>query len=83
MAGEGLIAAGPPPLPKWILFLQIGIIVFSLGVLIAAGVNLQAFSDWSGYTTSGGPAAFLVFDVRLIMIPSSSVIFPVFYVSCL
>lgn len=64
MAVEGLMATGPPAMPKWLLFLRIGIIVLCLGVLIAAGVNIAAFNSWSRYVSTAGPGGFLIFDVR-------------------
>lgn len=64
MAGvEGLVAVGPPALPKWLLFLRIAIIVLSLAVLIAAAINLATFNNWGYVTSSSGPAGFLIFDV--------------------
>lgn len=64
MAGvEGLVAVGPPVLPKWLLFLRIAIIVLSLATLIAAAINIAAFNDWSYYVSTSGPGGFLIFDV--------------------
>lgn len=58
---NGLTAKGVPALPKWLLFLRIGIIVLSLGVLIAAAYNLSVYGGYlAGYS---GPAGFLIFDV--------------------
>jgi hypothetical protein len=63
MAVESLMATGPPVLPKWLFYLRIAIIVLSLGVLIAAGVNVAAFDSWTRWSASSGPGGFLIFDV--------------------
>jgi len=57
------MATGPPVLPKWLFYLRIAIIVLSLGVLIAAGVNVAAFDSWTRWSASSGPGGFLIFDV--------------------
>jgi len=60
---QGLTATGVPPMPKWLLFLRIGIIVLSLGVLIAAAYNISVSSGgYYYYGLTSGPAGFLIFD---------------------
>lgn len=56
---RGLTATGPPAMPMWLTLIRGAIIIFSLGVLIAAAYNLSLFNI-PGYS---GPAGFLVFDV--------------------
>jgi hypothetical protein len=50
---------GPPPMPRWLLFLRIAILALSLGVLIAAAYNI---SLWQDLVHADTPAGFLIFD---------------------
>jgi hypothetical protein len=60
---QGLTATGVPPMPRWLLYLRIGIIVLSLGVLIAAAYNVSVSgSGYYYYGLTSGPAGFLIFD---------------------
>lgn len=62
MGVEGLVAKNPPAVPKWLFFLQVGIIVLSFGCLIAGAVNVSSFGGWARYSASSGPGGFLIFD---------------------
>ena len=61
---RGLTAVGVPPLPKWIFFIRIAIIVLSLVLLgvSAWAVDLFAggFSVAYGHTGSSGMMVFVV-----------------------
>jgi hypothetical protein len=50
---------GPPPMPRWLLFLRIATLVTSAGVLAAAAYNISLYA---GLIVSATPAGFLVFN---------------------
>lgn len=61
---QGLTATGPPAMPQWLTIIRGVIIVFSLGVLIAAAYNLSLFGGYSTYLSGySGPSGFMIFNV--------------------
>ncbi|KAK7432608.1 hypothetical protein QQZ08_000816 [Neonectria magnoliae] len=60
---QGLTATGVPALPFWLTIVRGVILLFSLGVLIAAAYNLSLFGGASMYLSGySGPSGFLIFD---------------------
>jgi len=62
MGMSGITATGTLPLPKWLFFLRVAIIVLSLGVLIASAYNI-ALWDESVRIYGSSPPGFLIFCV--------------------
>ncbi|KAI0132606.1 hypothetical protein BJ170DRAFT_254808 [Xylariales sp. AK1849] len=66
MGFKGLIARGVPPLPKWLLWVKIAIIVLSVIILALAAYALSLYSGY--YYYSGGAPGYLIFLVIMTWI---------------
>ena len=69
MGMSGITATGTLPLPKWLFFLRVAIIVLSLGVLIASAYNIALWDD-SVRIYGSSPPGFLIFCVRAPSLPA-------------
>ncbi|KAI1850030.1 hypothetical protein JX266_004409 [Neoarthrinium moseri] len=61
MAASGLMAVGPAPTPKWLIFIKGAIIILSVIVLALAAYALSLYGRYTYY--SGGAPGYLIFLV--------------------
>jgi hypothetical protein len=57
----GLTAPGVPPLPKWLLYVKIAIVVLSVIILALAAYALSLYGGFGIYYYSSGAPGFLIF----------------------